>query len=261
MKQFVDFYQFKGLYNFRDIGGFKTSNGKTMRKGVLFRSGELSRLTNQDINKMNSLGLKLICDLRTPQEIKSKPSRMEDQGVRIKNISIYDKSQEFTHFEFFNFFYKKSNSIDFRELMMEMYQNMAFSSFNEIRSIFHLLSNEENLPALIHCTGGKDRTGFIAAIIQLLVGVQHEIVIEKYLYSNQLIEPRMKKVEKFIQIMSLFQVSSERIKPILEVRREYLNDVLSQIIKRYGSIEVYLSESCNISSDCLKNLKEHLLES
>jgi len=260
MKSIVDFYQFEGLYNFRDIGGVETSDGKVMRKGVLFRSDELSRLTVQDINKINSLGLKLICDLRTPREIKSKPSRMDGQGVIVKNISIHDKSQEFTHFDFFMFLTKKSKSIDFKELMMEMYQNIAFSSLDKIRTIFLLLSREENLPALIHCTGGKDRTGFITAIIQLLVGVQHETVIDNYLYSNELIEPRMRKVEKFIQIMSLFQLSSERIRPILEVRREYLNEVLSQIYKKYGNIETYLSESCNIPSECLKNLKEHLLE-
>jgi len=104
--------------------------------------------------------------------------------------------------------------------MKEMYEHMAFGCHKEIREILIFLSNETNIPALIHCTGGKDRTGFVSAIIQLLVGVPYESVINDYLVSNQLIATRMKKVETFIRWMSLFQVSSERIKPILEVQRD-----------------------------------------
>lgn len=60
--------------------------------------------------------------------------------------------------------------------------------------------------------------------------------------------------------MSLFQVSSEKIKPMLEVRKEYLEDVYREIIKQYGDIENYLYEGCGIKKECLSKLKNMLLE-
>lgn len=253
--------KFDGIYNFRDIGGFITNEGRVMKKGILYRSDELSRLTVKDIDVFNQLKIKLICDLRTDQERKSKPSKfLSEQPIEVMNISIQDKSQEFTRFEFFKFLVSKSNSINFETIMKDMYYNMAFVNNSKINEVITLLSKENHLPALIHCTGGKDRTGFISALIQLMVGVPYHNVIEEYLYSNHLIEPKMKKAEKMIRWMSLFQASSERIKPLLEVRREYLDDIYNEIIKRYGDIETYLCEGCSIKQENLSNLKNILLE-
>ncbi|MFS0816287.1 tyrosine-protein phosphatase [Lysinibacillus sp. 1P01SD] len=253
--------QFDGLYNFRDIGGFKTNEGRRMKKGILFRSDELSRLTQNDIEVFDQLKIKLICDLRTEQEQKSKPSKLNSEnGVQVINISIQDKSQEFTHFEFFKFLVCKSNSIKFEQLMKDMYHSMAFINNSKINEIITLLSQQNNIPALIHCTGGKDCTGFISAIIQLLVGVPYKIVMEEYLFSNDLIAPKMKKIEKMIKWMSLFQLSTERVKPILEVRQEYLEDVYNEIIIQYGDIETYLCKACKIQKRSLSDLKNLLLE-
>lgn len=252
---------FDGLYNFRDIGGFKTLDGNIMKKGVLFRSDELSRLSQKDIETFNLLNIKTIYDLRTRTEQKSKPSRIKSEhGIQLVNISIQDKSQEFTHLEFFKFLVSKSNTINFEKIMKEMYCNMAFISHTQICEIITSLSEQNNLPALIHCTSGKDRTGFISAIIQLLVGVPYQTVLDDYLFSNDLIAPRMKKVEKFIRWMSLFQVESDRIKPMLEVRREYLEEVYNEIIERYGNIETYLCQACKIQQSSLLNIKDLLLE-
>lgn len=60
--------QIEKLSNFRDIGGWKTSDGNFMKSGVLFRSDELSRVTDKDISILQTLNIKVICDLRTPNE-------------------------------------------------------------------------------------------------------------------------------------------------------------------------------------------------
>ncbi|PLS18014.1 protein-tyrosine-phosphatase [Bacillus sp. M6-12] len=254
-------YEFDGLYNFRDIGGFTTESGLKMKKGVLFRSDELSRLSKADLQRFSELGIKLICDLRTSQEQKSKPSRIGlYQNVLVKNISIHDKSQEFTRFEFFKFLVGRSGNIDFEQIMRAIYANMANNCSQQIQEIIMLLSDEENLPALIHCTGGKDRTGFIAALIQLLAGVPYQTVLDEYLFSNELIGPRMRKVERFVRWVSLFQISPDRLKPILEVRHEYLDDIFMDILKSHGSIETYLCQFCNISEEMLASFRNLLLE-
>ncbi|MGF9772377.1 tyrosine-protein phosphatase [Priestia aryabhattai] len=261
MKTAENIYQFENLYNFRDIGGFKTKDGCYVKTGILFRSDELSRLSQKDVESFHQINIKSICDLRTLQEQQSKVSRIQTGNeIQLLNVSIHDKSREFTHLEFFKFLVSKSNTIDFEKIMKEMYDHMAFGCYKEINEVITFLSNPKNLPALIHCTGGKDRTGFISALIQLLVGVPYETVINEYLLSNQLIAKRMKKVETFIRWMSLFQVSSERVKPILEVRRDYFEEVYNKIIEQYGDIENYLRLACKVPQSNLENLKQLLIE-
>ncbi|MGF9967039.1 tyrosine-protein phosphatase [Bacillus rhizoplanae] len=58
--------------------------------------------------------------------------------------------------------------------------------------------------------------------------------------------------------MSLFQTSPERVKPMLEIRREYINAIYNEIIEKYGTIESYLYQVCNIEQSSLQNLKNLL---
>jgi protein-tyrosine phosphatase len=74
-------------------------------------------------------------------------------------------------------------------------------------------------------------------LIQLLAGASIDDVTDQFLLSYEFIGPRMKKIERFIRYFSLFRVSSEQLKPVLEVRREYLLEVYEEILKKYGTIE------------------------
>src|SRR5690606_32755446 len=120
------------------------------------------------------------------------------------------------------------------------YHHIAFDRTTQIKEIITTLSHEEHLPALIHCTAGKDRTGYIAALIQLLVGIPYETVVEEYLMTNRFYESRMEKLIKMIKWITLFQVSPERMKLILMAQRVDLDEVHDNIIRNYGSIEAYL---------------------
>lgn len=254
-------FQFDKLYNFRDIGGLKTVDGKMMKPGILYRSDDLSRLTQKDMAKLQEYNLRLICDLRTVNERKSKSYDIpQGWDLRVVQVPIHHGSQDFTRFQFFRFLVGKSNDIDFEKIIRDFYHCMATERTAEIKEVFTFVAQTGHVPALIHCTGGKDRTGFIAALIQLSVGVPRETVIEQYVMSNDLIKPRMKKIERFIRFMSLWQVSPERIKPMLVVRREYLEDVLDYILEQYGSIENYLVGTCGIEEKTIKDLRNMLVE-
>ncbi|MBN6889430.1 protein-tyrosine phosphatase [Cytobacillus horneckiae] len=253
--------KFDGIYNFRDIGGLVTENGQRMKSGVLFRSDELSRLSARDIEIFGELNIHLICDLRTASEQKSKPSKMQaENGVQLVNVSINDKSWEITHLDLFKFLFRQSNDIDFEAIMLDMYRYMAFGCQKEIKTIFNLITEQDNLPALVHCTGGKDRTGFISSLIQSAVGVPYETVSAQYLHSNELIGPRMTKIETALRWMSLFRLKPEQIKPVLEVRQAYLNKAYDAIFEKYRSMDDYLREECRIEDETLQKLRDIMLE-
>jgi protein-tyrosine phosphatase len=122
-----------------------------------------------------------------------------------------------------------------------------------------LICAPENQPVLIHCTAGKDRTGVIAALIQLLVGVTSQVVMEDYLLSNLLAAARMKSLLRFLRWVSLFQVTPERLQPVLEVRPEFLETILGEIQTTYAGVEGYLTQACGVNIGCLNQLKGLLL--
>ncbi|WP_456278403.1 tyrosine-protein phosphatase [Bacillus sp. AK128] len=251
---------FEKAYNFRDIGGLKTKENRRIKRGLIYRSDELSKLTIKDLEQLHKLGIQYICDLRTDNERKSKPDRLPTKStITTEPISIHDQSQNYTHLEFMKMLIK-SKELDFHKIMKDFYHGMATERHAEIKRVFEQLSSSENSPALIHCTGGKDRTGFITALIQLVVGVEYEQVIEHYLYSNELIGPRMDKVAQFIQLLSFFRVTKEQIKPILIVERDYLDDIFQPIFTQYGTVENYLIKGCGIEKGTLNQLRKLVLD-
>lgn len=253
-------FHFKKVNNFRDIGGLRTEDGRMMKLGVLYRSDEPSKLTVKEIEKLLKLDIKLICDLRTLYERKSKVIPLkEDQLVKVFNIPISQNEQDYTHIDFFKLMVKEAKSFDFEQMMQEFYYRIAFESKDQIREVMTLLANDANRPALIHCTGGKDRTGTIAALIQLLVGVPREEVVADYMRSNQYIEARMSKMMTFLRFMSLFQVSRDQLQPMMEVRASYLDHILDEILERYQSIEHYLQTCCGVREETIDHLKKELV--
>ncbi|USG64816.1 tyrosine-protein phosphatase [Brevibacillus ruminantium] len=252
---------FDGLYNFRDIGGLPTTDGRNMKTGILFRSDELSRLSAGDLGRLQTHQIKVICDLRTQTERKQKPDRVPAHtGIHQVSIPIHHESQEMSRLDFFKLLVSKSNDLNFEHIMKDFYHRMAFERTGQVKEIITLLAEQDHLPALIHCTGGKDRTGYLSALIQLLAGVPYQTVLDDYLFSNDLIQPRMQKIQRYIRWMSLFQISPERMKPLMEVRRDYLEDSLTAVLKEYGTVEDYLMKACGIEENYLLRLRHMLVE-
>lgn len=249
---------FQTLWNFRDIGGLKTADGRRLRTGVLFRSDELSRLSAGDVAKLQALGIRLICDLRSPQESERRRPRVLEKSIRVVNVPIHE--QDVSRTKLLGFLFGKTGGERFREFSRDYYRHIAFGQTARIRRVITLLSEEQSLPALIHCTAGKDRTGFVAALIQLLVGVPYEAVLEDYLRTNDYFGPRLEKLIKVMRILTLSQVASERMRLILMASPEFLTEVHDTVVKRYGAVETYLCEACEIDRVTLRRLKDRLVE-
>jgi protein-tyrosine phosphatase len=112
---------------------------------------------------------------------------------------------------------------------------------------------------MLHCTSGKDRTGFLSALIQLAVGVPMSAVLSEYMRSNEGVKMLVRRQQRFVRMMSLYRVSKEQIQPLLGVQQDYLEDVLNEMMKTYGSAERYLIEACDIPEVQLKEMKNILL--
>jgi protein-tyrosine phosphatase len=114
---------------------------------------------------------------------------------------------------------------------------------SEYKAFFQLLMDEKNTPLLFHCSAGKDRTGFGAALFLASLGVDKETIIQDYLLSKKYIE------EKY----SGFVAKNPVLEPLMTVKREYIEAALDLIDKEYGGMGNYLSHYLEV--DTLKMRK------
>jgi protein-tyrosine phosphatase len=255
---------FDGAKNFRDIGGLYTVSGHPMKQGVLFRSDALHKLTKKDTWKIEDLNIKLICDLRTPNERKGKLDRLPYRSkIRVENIPLYPfplRQDPGAFTRMMSFLFGKYKGIDLALFMRENYLRVALEHPREINEIITLLSYVNNVPAIIHCAGGKDRTGWLSFLLQSLAGVPQELMFEDYLLSNDFLLRDLKKTDRTIKWLTFFQFDLNTMRPMLEARADYLKNTLGVILEKYGTIEGYLTKACGISPETLHRVRELLLK-
>ena len=122
-----------------------------------------------------------------------------------------------------------------------------------------LIKNEG--PTLFHCTAGKDRAGFAAAITLIALGVPKEVAINDYMKTNAFTADRIDDMLDQIKLMSLFQADVEILRPLLGVEQEYIETAFKTAEQTYGSLENYIREGLEISDEEIIELRSLLLES
>jgi protein-tyrosine phosphatase len=169
-----------GASNFRDLGGYPASDGRTLRWRRIFRSNHLGHLTAADIAVLRGLGLKSAFDFRGAQERTAAQCSLEEIVVHSLPIeptvvAALRAQRDAGH---------PLSSAAAMEVMRESYRGYVRDNTARFRTLFaHLL--EDRAPLVIHCTAGKDRTGFASALILHALGVSDEVIAEDYLLTNR----------------------------------------------------------------------------
>ena len=115
------------------------------------------------------------------------------------------------------------------------------------------LARPPHQPALLHCTSGKDRTGWAAALLLLLLGVSREDVMQDYLLTNdQLLPARQPLIDRFVAAGG----DADLIAPVLGVRAAYLDASLDELTKGFGSVEGYVRDGLGIGDSVVATLRD-----
>jgi protein-tyrosine phosphatase len=127
------------------------------------------------------------------------------------------------------------------------------SAKKSYRKLFLTLGDQEQLPALFHCTGGKDRTGWAAAAFLTLLGVPKETVMEDYLRTNDYVLPTVQKANAaFVEAGGDPSIPSA----IQGAKKEYLQAAFDEMTTKYGTIEQYFSKGLGIDASQQKALRD-----
>lgn len=250
----------EGAHNFRDLGGYETTDGKRVKWGVLYRSDALGKLTDDDIATLSRLRLRRVVDFRSELERDHEPDRLpENPGPIVAWSPISGDVLDPAELQ------QMILSGDATEEEMSrllVVANQSFiSEFSDVYANFlRNLAQDENLPTLFHCTAGKDRAGFGAALALMAVGVPRETIMQDYLKTNAYTAEHTESRLQLIRWASLFRADPAAIRPLLEARPEYLRAAFDTIDARYGSTEAYLREGLGIDAETQAQLRAKLLE-
>jgi len=246
--------------NLRDLGGHKTRDGATVTRGLVYRSNQLAPISPGDMKKLAQLGLENDYDLRTEAERTALPDQLPP-GVNNVWLNVLADHSESGPAQLLALMQnpKQANVAlgggKVEAMFEESYREFVSlpSAQRAFRELFLKLGDREQLPALFHCTTGKDRTGWAAAALLTLLGVPKETVLEDYLRSNDYILPLY---EKEIQAFVAGGGESSIPQAIFGVRTEYLEASFEEMRTRYGTIEQYFSKALGIDATAQRSLRD-----
>src|SRR6202140_2533901 len=235
-----------GASNFRDLGGYPGRDGRMVRWRQIFRSNHLGHLTEADIDVLRPLGLKSAFDFRGTEErvaaicglaeivVHSLP--IEPTVVAALRARLADGGP--------------LSSADAVDVMRESYRNYVRQNTVSFRTLFaHLL--EDRAPLVIHCTAGKDRTGFACALILHALGVPDELIAEDYLLTNRFYRRDPSASSDFPADVS---------KVLGSVETSFLAAAFDAIGADYGDLENYFSEGLGLGAQQRAALAARYLE-
>lgn len=246
--------------NFRSMAGILTADGRAIREGVLFRSEILSRLSPEEIAHLSALNIGLVCDLRSPRERERESNRWpHEQNVRTV-VRQPDPNAVRTDWET-RLLEQHFDEEQARQYMMEAYRAMPRELAGHLVALLDYCGHAEPGGILIHCVAGKDRTGFVCAMLLSALGVPLETILADYMESAQ----RFMKSERMIAaLQKTFDAdiparAYRAVEAIGTVRMDYLEAAFGEIERTHGSIEAYLASVAGLDNARLAQLQRHLL--
>ena len=248
-----------GAANFRDLGGYATRDGSTVKRGLLYRSDDLSELTDRDLERLAELDLALICDFRGPDEWQAEPDRLPaTDPPEIAHLEIWDPS--FSADGLREAFSEADPEMDFGELLVDVNRMLAGEFAGQYRALFERITQPENLPALVHCTAGKDRAGFASALILRMLDVPMETIYEDYMLTNHYTAEQTERMILMIRLFSLFRNDGEGLRGVLGVEQRFLEAAFDEIDRRYGDFDTYRRQALGLSDADVVAFRSIVLE-
>jgi len=233
--------------NFRDVAE-QARPDVAMRRGILFRSDHLGEMDEDDSRQILALGLRRVLDFRGADERLAHACVLPDVHVHSLAIEptvvqvlarLIDAGETL-------------NPVDVVGYMKDTYRDFVRHNTHRFAEFFgHLL--ESNEPTVFHCTAGKDRTGFAAALLLLSLGASHETVMRDYLVTNERYRP------------ALAHRASSRLPPevtavLWKVQPDFLMAAFDTVEQDHGSVDNYLRAGLGVGDAQRRRLRQLYLE-
>ena len=239
---------FEGVVNFRDLGGYPTARGGRTRWGRVFRSDALHRFTALDLAVFDELGIRTVLDLRWDDERSRAPNPVPSEQIIITGRGEGAAPPAYRG---------RREAREGEQLLHESYVGMLRHSGPRFGRLLSRLARSEGLPAVIHCAGGKDRTGMSAALLLTWLGVDRETVLDDYVLTS-----RFRTAEdepEFYDRLLAEGMAPEAALAAMGTSRWAMADALAVLDGEYGGVEAYLRGQAGMAAEVLDRLRSELV--
>lgn len=228
-----------GTSNFRDLGGYAGHAGRAVRWRTLFRSDHLADLTPEGLQTLQKLGVVHALDFRGAQERQTQSYAWPQLRIHHHAIEPTVVQQAFALVQAGG----TLNVADSVTLMQETYRRFVLDNGAQFAEFFRLLLESEG-PLVFHCTAGKDRTGWAAALILYVLGVSHDDVQQDYLLTNQYYRRPAAMAARAAQAMP-----QEILNVLWRVEASFIDSAYTAVTQTHGSMEAYVREALGLTAE------------
>jgi protein-tyrosine phosphatase len=235
--------------NLRDLGGWPTADGRAVRTGLVFRAPALRGLNPEDAAAIQALGLRTVCDFRGAREHQRRPVEIAGAASHSLPIEpligaglgdIAHTAEVAGH----------DRAADMLAALSRAYTAYALDYAGQYRALFDHMLRDDGLPLLMHCTAGKDRTGFGAALVLTALGVGWDHVMQDYLATNLLW--KRESASDFVMPESAKDV-------LLTAHAALLTTAFDSIRAAHGSLDAYLAGPLGLDASARARLVDRLV--
>ncbi len=251
---------FAGGNNFRELGGYLADEGKHVRWGQIYRGIPTGKLTGEaDRRLLDSLGLRLILDLRSSGEAKKEPDYVPDGARLVQICGLCAEDGAEIAFAPGDIEKLMQTAEEGESISQRLYRRMLTGN-KAFKELFRALEAGET-PILFHCSAGKDRTGVAAMLILLALGASDEVICADFEQTNA-----CRKAE--IDAVLAEHAAEIAADPACRVRYYAMAGVdpaaapfvLDTIRRKFGSAENYLETEYGLTPARLMRLRRMYLE-
>lgn len=237
---------FGGLINFRDLGGYLSSSGRTTRWGQVFRADSLHSLTAEDLDVFDALNIETIYDLRRSDE------REEHPGPR-PSVHHVVPSRRVAEADLATL----RSRADGERWLLGDYTTMLDDGAVAFGRLLSELASARG-PVVVHCHGGKDRTGMSSALLLGALGVSRDDILDDYELTSRF--HTEETIETIVVFFADSKIPREAALGMLSTPRWVMDSVLDRLDRDHGGVEGYLLGPGRMAAETLGRLRGRLLE-
>jgi protein-tyrosine phosphatase len=249
-----------GATNFRSLGGLPAAGGRRIRPHALMRADRLIGLDERDWNALARTGLATICDLRSDSERAEHPNRLP-RGLAVQELNCRVNNDLRADPSLSRLMLDDPSARGAERVMIEIYRRFpGYMGATLTAVVERLLAG--GAPLLVHCSAGKDRTGFVVAMLLHALEVPEQLIREDYLASKRwpgAVHHRASLAARLGRFMPASELEAA-VDTVIDVRDVYLDTALAAAVAEFGSIDRYLEVAAGLDAQQRERLREALLE-